>query len=214
MDQEDPWYILTPGIVHQDKPAIFGSQGINLVASHTFTESQDAGIYTRNEPKGFWDSILINVVSRTALKKFSQKLIVYTTAQEGTDGSHCYTPRTEFFVDKMISPAIFEDQFFDTFGPVVYVFDHCGIYFSVFLFIKFIIDVVVMIVHYREIDKITGSTLGFGRTLLSTSYKTFLLNVLTAMYNPRSPALTAVQHMEVSPCVKNDMHELKDDAKK
>ena len=139
MDQEDSWYTLTPGNVHQDKPAIFGPQDISPVASHTFTGSQDAGMYTRNEPQGFWDSILINAASRTALKKFSQHLIVYTTGREGTDGSQYYTPRTEFFVDKMISPGYFKDQFLDTFGPVVYVLEHCGIYFSVFLFIKLIL---------------------------------------------------------------------------
>ena len=92
MDEEDSWYTLTSGVVHQDKPAIFGPQDSNPVASPTFTGSQDAGIYTRNELKGFWDSILINAASRTALKKFSQNLFVYTTDQEGTDGSHYYTP--------------------------------------------------------------------------------------------------------------------------
>ena len=34
------------------------------------------------------------------------------------------------------------------------------------------------------------------------------------MYNPRPPALTAVEHMDMSPCVENDMHEVKEDAKK
>ena len=68
MDKEDSWYTLTPGIVHQDKPAIFGPQYINPVASHTFTGSQDAGMYSRNERKGFWDSILFNATSRTVLK--------------------------------------------------------------------------------------------------------------------------------------------------
>ena len=115
MDHEDPWYTLTPGIVHQNKPAIFGLQDINPVASHTFIGSQDAGMYTRNELKGFCDSILINADSRTALKKFSQNLIVYTTAEEGRDVSYYYTPQTEFFVDKMISPGYFKDQYLDTF---------------------------------------------------------------------------------------------------
>ena len=63
MDQEDSWYTLTPGIVHQGKPAIFGHQDINPVASQSFTGSQDAGMYTRNELKRFWDSILINAAS-------------------------------------------------------------------------------------------------------------------------------------------------------
>ena len=43
MDQEDSWYTLTPGIVNQDKPAIFEPQDINPVASQTFTGSQDVG---------------------------------------------------------------------------------------------------------------------------------------------------------------------------
>ena len=214
MDQEDYWFTLTPGIVLQDKPAMFGPQDISPVASHTFTGSQDAGMYTRNELKGFSDSILISAASRTALKTFSQNLIVYTTAEEGTDASHYYTLRTEFFVDKMISPGYFKDQILDTFGPVVYVLVYCGFHFSVFLFIKLIIDTVVMIVRYMEIDKLTGSTLGFGKTLLSASYNIFLTSVLTSMYSPRAPAFTAVERMDVGPGVKNDMHEVKEDAKK
>ena len=114
----------------------------------------------------------------------------------------------------MISPGYFKNQFLDTFGPVVYVLEPCGINFSVILFIKLIIDVVVLIVRYMEIDKLTGSTLGFGKTLLSASYNIFLTTVLTSTYNPRAPVLTAVEHLDVSPCVANDMHEVKEDAKK
>ena len=115
---------------------------------------------------------------------------------------------------KIISARYFKDPFLDTFGPVVYVLEHCGIYFSFFLFIKFLIDVIVMIMRYMEIDKLTGSTLGFGKTFLSASYNIALTTVLTSMYNPRAPALTAVEHMEVGPCVKKDMHEVKEGAKK
>ena len=64
-----------------------------------------------------------------------------------------------------------------------------------------------------EIDKITGSTLGFGKTLLSASYTIFLTSVLTSMYSPHVPAITAVEHMEIGPCVENHMHEVKKDAK-
>ena len=214
MDQEDSWYTLTPGIVHQDKPAIFGPQDISPVISHTNTGSQDAGMYTRNELNGFWDSTLIKAASRSALKKFLQNLIVSTPGQEGTDSSHYFTPRTGFFLDKMISPGCFKDQVLDTFGPAVCVLEHCGINFQVFLFNKFIINLVVMMVRYMEIDKITVSTLGFGKTLLSASYNILLITVLTSMYNPGAPELTAVEQMDVSPCVENDMHEVKQDAKK
>ena len=49
----------------------------------------------------------------------------------------------------------------DTFGPVEYVLEHCGIYFSVFLFFKDIIDVVVMVIRHLEITKKTGSVRHF-----------------------------------------------------
>ena len=64
---------------------------------------------------------------------------------------------------------------------------------------------VVMIVRYMEIDKLTGSTLGFGKTLWSASYNILLTSVLTSMYNPRAPALTSVEHIDVRPCVENDL---------
>ena len=193
MDQEDSWYTLTPGIVHQDRPANFGPKKITPMSTQSLTGSQDAGMYTRNELRGFCDNILINAAPRTALKKFSQNLIFYSTHPERSDGFHYYTPRTEFYVDKTISPEYFKDRFMDTFGPVAYVLDHCGIYFSVFLFFKLIIDVVVMVIRHLEISKMTGASFGFGKNLLSASYNIFLMSVLTSMYDPRAATLAAVE---------------------
>ena len=133
MDQEDSWYTLTPGIVHQDRPAVFGRKDVSPVAVHSFPGSQDAGMYTRIELSHFWDSILISAASRNALKKFSQKLIVFSNINKNPNSFPFYAPRTDFFVDNMISPGYFKDRFMDTFGPVAYVLEHCGIYFSVFL---------------------------------------------------------------------------------
>ena len=36
MDHEDSWYTLTPGIVHQDRPAVFGPKDVSPVAFHSF----------------------------------------------------------------------------------------------------------------------------------------------------------------------------------
>ena len=214
MDQEDFWYTLTPGIVHQDRPAIFGPKKKTPMSAQSLTGSQDAGMYTRNELRGFWDNILINAASRTALKKFSQNLIVYSTSPEGSDGSHYYTPRTEFYVDKMITPEYFKDWFMDTFGPVAYVLEHCWIYFSVFLFFKLIIAVVVMVIRHLGISKMTGASLGFGKTLLSASYNIFLMSVLTSMYDPRAPTLTAVEEERKTLCNEEELHDVRDDTKK
>ena len=208
MDQEDSWYTLTPGIVHQDKPAIFGPKKPTPMTAQSLIGSQDAGMYTRNELRRFWDNILINAASRTALKKFSQNPIIYSIPQEGQDGFNYYTPGTEIYVDKMISPDFLKDRFMDTFGPVAYVPEHCGIYFSVFLFFKLIIDVVVMVIRHLELSKMTGASLGFGKTLLSASYNIFLTSVLTSMYDPRALPLVAVAHERITPCHEEELNDL------
>ena len=122
------------------------------MTAQSFIGSQDAGTYTINEIRGSWDNILIIAASRTALKMFSQNLILYFTQQEGPDGLHYYTQRTKFHVDKMSSPEYFKDRFMDTFGPIAYVLEHCGLFFSLFLFFKLILDVVVMVIRHVEIS--------------------------------------------------------------
>ena len=209
MDQEDSWYTLTPGIVHQDRPAVFGPKDVSPVAIHSFLGSQDAGMYTRSELSSFWDSILISAASRNALKKFSQKLIDFSNNNKNPDNFPYYAPRTDFFVDNMISPGYFKDRFMDTIRPLTYVLEHCGIYFSVFLFSKLIIDVVVMVIRHLEITKMTGASLGFGKTLLSASYKIFLMSVLTSMYDPRAPTLAAVEVERKTLCNEEELHDMR-----
>ena len=38
MDQEDSCYTLTPGIVHRDRPAVFGPKDVSPVAVHSFLD--------------------------------------------------------------------------------------------------------------------------------------------------------------------------------
>ena len=93
----------------------------------------------------------------------------------------------------MISPSFFKNQFMDTFGSVAYVLEPCGIKFSFFLFIKLIVDLIVMILRHMEINRLTGASLGFGNTLLSASYNLFLTSILTSVFNPQSPLLPTLE---------------------
>ena len=132
------------------------------MAVHSFPGSQDAGMYTRSELSSFWDSILISAASRNALQKFSQKLIVFSNNTKNPDSFPYYAPRTDFYVDNMISPGFFKARFMDTFEPVAYVLEHCETYFYLFLFLKLIIDVVVLVTRHLEITRMTGASLGFS----------------------------------------------------
>ena len=82
MDQEDSWNPLTPGIVHQDRPAVFGPKDVSPVAVHFFPGCQDAGMYTRSELSSFWYSILIGAASRNTLKVLTEALCSFKQQQE------------------------------------------------------------------------------------------------------------------------------------
>ena len=93
----------------------------------------------------------------------------------------------------MISLGYFKDLFVDTFGPVAYAPEHCGIYFSLFLLFTLNIDFVVTVTRHIETTRLTGASLGLRKTLLSASYNNFLMSVMTSMYDPRAPPLAAVE---------------------
>ena len=70
-------------------------------------------------------------------------LIVFSNNNKNPDSFPDFAPRTDFVVDNMISTDFLKDRFMDTLGPVAYMLEHCGFYFSVFFF-QIILDVVVM----------------------------------------------------------------------
>ena len=214
MDQEDSWYTLTPGILNQDRPAVYGPKDVSPVAVHGFPGSQDARMYTRKELSSFWDSILTSAASRIASKKFSQKLIVFSNNNKKLDSFPYYDPRTDFCVDNMISPGYFKDRFMDSFGPVAYVLEHCGVYLSMFLLFKLILEFLVIVIHHLEITKMIGALLGFDKSLLSAPYNNFLKSALTSMYDPRAPTLTEVEEERKTLGNEEELHNMRDDIKK
>ena len=114
----------------------------------------------------------------------------------------------------MVSPGYFRDRFMDTFGPVAYVLEHCGIYFSVFLSFKLIIDVVVMVIGHLEVTKMTCASLGFLKSLLSASYNTFLMSVSTSMCHPRAPPFAKVEQERKTLCNEEELFDMREDARK
>ena len=81
----------------------------------------------------------------------------------------------------------------DTSGSVAYVLEFCGIYFSCFPFIKFIVDLIVTILKHLEIHRLTGASLGFGKTLLSAIFFDVNSSILTSVFNPQAPLLQSLE---------------------
>ena len=153
----------------QETTRSFWTQRCNSCIQKTFCWSKRCWNLTRAQLSEFWDNILISAASRKTLQNFSRELIVPNTAIRGPEQYSYYAPRTDFYVDNMISPSYFKNQFMDTFGSVAYVLEFCGLYLSCFLFITLIVDIIVMILRHIEINRLTGASLGFGNTLLSCS---------------------------------------------
>ena len=169
MDQKDSWYSLTTEITHRDRPAVFDPKDISPFTTQKFRQSAKAGMYTKRQLSEFWAAILMNSASKNALQKFTRNLIVPSNAKKGPDGYTYYAPRTDFFVDNMISPNYFENEFVQTFGTVGFWLEKYGIWFAIFLFIKLIIDIIVTVMRTLEIDRITERSVSLGKILLSAT---------------------------------------------
>ena len=120
MEDGNSWFTITLTLEHRKCPAVLGQIDVTPVSGRAFGEAGDAGIYTRAQLSEFWDKILISAASRKALEKISRELIVPSTAIHGPEQFSYYAPRTDFYVDNMISPSYFKNQFMHTFGSVAY----------------------------------------------------------------------------------------------
>ena len=182
MDQKVTWSSLTPEITHRDRPAAFAPKDISPFTTQKIPQSAKAGMYTKGQFSEFWDAVLMSSESKNALQKFTRNLIVPSSAKKGLDGYTYYAPRTDFFVDNMISPNYFENKFVHTFGTVGYWLEKCGIWFAIFFLEKLIIDIVVVVMRTLAIHRITGKSVNFGKVLLSATYNLFMVSILKSVY--------------------------------
>ena len=214
MEDENSWFTIIPTLEHRKRPAVFGPKDVTPVSRKSFGGAGDAGIYIRAQLKEFWDNIPISAASRKALQKFSREIIVPNTAIHGPEQYSYYAPRIDFYVDNMISPSYFKNQFMDTFGSVAYVLEICGVYFSCFLFFNLIVDLIVMISRHMETNCLTGASLAFGKTLLSASYNLFLTSILASVSNPHAPLLQALEPEPMSTRIEDEARDPADENKK
>ena len=85
-------------------------------------------------------------------------------------------------MDHLLTPSFFIDKFKETFGLLGYYIQCLGNFFACFLLVKFLIDVVVIVLRGLEIRKVSGATFGFVRTMLGATYHLFVLSLQTPMY--------------------------------
>ena len=72
----------------------------------------------------------------------------------------------------------------------------------------------VMVIRHLEISRMTGASLGFGKTLFSASYNIFLTSVLTSMYDPRAPTFAAVGEERKTLYNEEELQDMRNETKK
>ena len=71
-----------------------------------------------------------------------------------------------------------------------------------------------MVMGLLELTEMTGPSIGFDKTLPSTSYNFFLMLFLTSMYDPRAPTLAAGEEERKTLCKAKEFYDMREDTKK
>ena len=71
-----------------------------------------------------------------------------------------------------------------------------------------------MILRHMEINRLTGASLGFGRSLLSASYNLFLTSILTSVFDPQAPLLQALEPEPMPTRIEDEARDTADENKK
>ena len=168
----DDYYYLTPRPMKCKAPLLFEPQQIQTsISPNTFT-AQEAGIYSQQELRNFWDRVLFAKHSDNTLQLLG-KAISYDfmrkteTLPINSNSPNPYNTLRIGLSDYMLNIAPFLDAewfkttFLELFGYPTYIITQCGIYFSAFLFIQFIFKTIIGIYNTFNAKKLLKGQISF-----------------------------------------------------
>ena len=148
-------------------------------------DTRRAGMYTPKQMKNFWYNIIYASASDTVLKKLSRTILAQGNTVRISDPGNLerlLSLDDRLLMDHLLTLSFFVDKFKETFGLLGYYIQCLGNFFACLLLVKFIIDVVVIVLRGFEIRKISGATFGFVRIMLGATFHLFVLSLQTPMY--------------------------------
>ena len=128
--------------------------------------------------KNFWDNIIHASASDTVLKKLTRTILIQGNTVRISDPGYLERVLSldgRLLMDRLLTPSFFVDKFKETFGLLGYYIQCLGNFFACFLLVKFLIDVVVIVLRGLEIRKVSGATFGLVRTMLGATFHLFFL---------------------------------------
>ena len=168
-----------------NKPLLFEPTELGHITQFPTFDTRRAGMYTPKQMKNFWDNIIHASASDTVLKKLTRTILTQGNTVRMSDPGNieCILSLDDrLLMDHLLTPSFFVDKFRETFGLLGYYIQCLGYFFACFLLVKFLIDVVVIVLRGLEIRKVSGATFGFVRIMLSATFHLFVLSLQTPMY--------------------------------
>ena len=181
VDDDKSWIELTPQITRVTGPYLFEPKEIIQKIKHSLASSQGASIYTYAQMQKFWNMISDNSEMKGILQKVSRSFLNAKKIFFKDSYSPLGSSQT-IYLDYLISPNFWKNEYTRIFGKVQYYLEKCGIVFASFLFVKFILDCLVFIIKAMHIHKITGRSLHFGKVLLAASYNILFTSIVTSIF--------------------------------
>ena len=160
VDNDNSWIELTPSITRVKGPDLFRPKETIRQVKHSLASSHDASIYTYAQMQKFWYMITDHSEMKSILQKISQ---IFLNARKYfyPDSSSQYGSTQNIYLDYLISPDFWKNEYTRIFGTKQYYLERCGIIFASFLFVKFLLDALVFVIKVLHIHKLTGRTLHF-----------------------------------------------------
>ena len=160
------------------KPLLFKPTELGHITQFPTFDTRRAGMYTPKQMKNFWDNIIQASASDTVLKKLTRTILTQGNTVRISDPGNLerlLSLDDRLLMDHLLTPSFFVDNFKETFGILGYYIQGLGDFFSCFLSVKFIIDVVVIVLRGLEIRKVSGAAFGFSSTMLGATFHLFVL---------------------------------------
>ena len=148
-----------------------------------FKIGQKVFFHVKEDMIAFWNEMKRRSVFHSEMKdaaqEFSRELVEIQNNKIQPSGC-----TKTIYIDSLISSQFLHNRYIKAFGRVHYYLEQCGITFAVFLFVKFIIDIVVCIIRALQIHKITGASVSFGKVILSATFSILFQSIVTSVFCP------------------------------
>ncbi len=184
LDNEESWYKLVPFPAPTKAPLKFSPKIIRqTIPFHTF-DSVQAGIYNQKDLETFWTRLQLGIREDGILKVLIQKLTYdrYSKRRDGSPNFNSPNRNPNLYFDNFISPEYWENKFKGTFGVIAFYMEKLALLFSLFLFIKFMMEVVSVIMRAFEIQKLSNRTMHLGKVLFSSIFNVFYITAITNLF--------------------------------